>query len=151
MLSSDFHCKENYGTIWFPGRTLKPRTRQQWLWCSWNWGHCLWSQHVLNVRVQPRNQIIQSFSLQWKSDETTRHYLTQMLLAINWGYWEAGKIYAYVWRFNVASCWRASLKSTRFSKKQVWYFSNKPRIYVGFRHFSSNNVCLDMFSCHKWI
>ena len=32
-----------------------------------------------------------SFSLQWKSDESTKHYLTQMLLATNWRYWKAGK------------------------------------------------------------
>ena len=33
-----------------------------------------------------------SFPLQWKSDESTKHYLTQMLLNINWRYWQAGKI-----------------------------------------------------------
>ena len=32
-----------------------------------------------------------SFSLQWKSDESTKHYLIQMLFAINWCYWQAGK------------------------------------------------------------
>ena len=31
------------------------------------------------------------FSLQWKSDENTKHYLTQMLVAINWRYWQAEK------------------------------------------------------------
>ena len=30
-------------------------------------------------------------SLQWKSDESTKHYLAQMLLAVNWRYWQAGK------------------------------------------------------------
>ena len=28
---------------------------------------------------------------QWKSDESTKHYLIQMLLAINWRYWQAEK------------------------------------------------------------
>ena len=32
-----------------------------------------------------------SISLQWKPDESTKHYLTQMLPAINWLYWQAGK------------------------------------------------------------
>ena len=31
----------------------------------------------------------QSFSLQWKSNESTKHYLIQMLLVINWPYWQA--------------------------------------------------------------
>ena len=29
------------------------------------------------------------FFLQWKSDKSTKHYLAQMLLAINWCYWTA--------------------------------------------------------------
>ena len=29
--------------------------------------------------------------LQCKSDESTKHYLTQMLLVINWRYWHAGE------------------------------------------------------------
>ena len=41
------------------------------------------------------------------------------------------KIHACVWGFEVASCKRVSLKSTGFSQKnKVWYFCNKPRIYV---------------------
>ena len=38
-----------------------------------------------------------SFYLQWKSDESTKHYLTQMLLAINWHYWQAGKKFAHAY------------------------------------------------------
>ena len=34
-------------------------------------------------------------------------------------------IHVCVWRFKVVSCKRASLKSTRFSQKKVWYFSNR--------------------------
>ena len=33
-----------------------------------------------------------SFSLQWKSNESTKHYLSQVLLVINWRYWQEGKI-----------------------------------------------------------
>ena len=29
--------------------------------------------------------------VKWKSDESTKHYLTQMLLAINWRYWQTLK------------------------------------------------------------
>ena len=32
-----------------------------------------------------------SFSLQWESDESTKHYHTKMLLVINWRNWQAGK------------------------------------------------------------
>ena len=56
---------------------------------------------------------------EWKLDETTKHYITQMLLVINW---RGKKIYAFIWRLKVASCKHASLKSTRFSKKRVGYF-----------------------------
>ena len=38
---------------------------------------------VLDLRVRPGNQIVQSFPLKSKSEESTKHYLTQMLLAIN--------------------------------------------------------------------
>ena len=31
------------------------------------------------------------FSLRWKSDESTKHYLTQMLLAVNWRNWQEEK------------------------------------------------------------
>ena len=33
-----------------------------------------------------------SFCLRWKFDESAKHYLTQMLLAINWRYWQKGRI-----------------------------------------------------------
>ena len=36
-------------------------------------------------------QVTQLFSLQWKIDASTTHYLTQMLLASNWRYRQAGK------------------------------------------------------------
>ena len=34
---------------------------------------------------------VRYFFKQWKSDEWTKHYLTQMLIAINWRYRQAGK------------------------------------------------------------
>ena len=43
------------------------------------------------ARIKCAAPVVPSFSLQWKSDESTEHYLTQMLLAINWRYWQAGK------------------------------------------------------------
>ena len=33
--------------------------------------------------------VVQSFSLEYKSVKSTKHYLTQMMLAINWCYWQA--------------------------------------------------------------
>ena len=37
---------------------------------------------------------------------------------MNLRYWQAGKNHVCVWRYKVASCKRASLKSTRFSQQQ---------------------------------
>ena len=38
--------------------------------------------------------VVPLFSLQWKSNKST-NYLPQMLLAINWHYWHAGKKFTY--------------------------------------------------------
>ena len=46
---------------------------------------------VLGTRIRLRNQIIPSFSLWWKSNESTKHYLTQMLFVINLCYWQTRK------------------------------------------------------------
>ena len=35
--------------------------------------------------------VVPSFSSLWKSDGSSKLYLTQMLFAINWRYWQAGK------------------------------------------------------------
>ena len=45
----------------------------------------------------------------------TKHYFTQMLLAINWCYWQVEKIHACIWRFKVASC-----KLTSFEIHQIF-------------------------------
>ena len=54
-----------------------------------------------------------SISLQWKSDESTKHYLTQMLLVNYWPNYMREKNHECVWRLNVASSKRTSLKSSR--------------------------------------
>ena len=79
--------------------------------------------------------VVPSFSLQWKSDESTKRSLTQMLLAINWRYWRAGKNHLCVWRFKFTSCKRDSMKSSSFTqkkkkKKKVCYFSNKQYKFI---------------------
>ena len=35
--------------------------------------------------------VVPWFPLQYKSDESNKHYLTKILIAINWRYWHAGK------------------------------------------------------------
>ena len=80
-----------YGKWQVPGRTCTPRTCHQWLWCSWSRVTVCGVQNVLGIWVRPGNQIFLSFSLQRKSDESSKHYLTQMLHVINWHYWQAGK------------------------------------------------------------
>ena len=107
MLSSDFPCKmterlEQRKIIFVLKSHRRCWTPQQWL--RLHEHHNNW-WHVQGVRVRPGNQIVPSFSLQWKSDKRE-------------------KVHACAWRFKVASCKRASLKSTRFLKK-VGYFSNR--------------------------
>jgi hypothetical protein len=62
-----------------------------------------------------------------KSEESTKHYLTQMLLAINWCYWQVGKNSRMHMKI------RGCLVQARFieihqvfaKKKKVGYFSNR--------------------------
>jgi hypothetical protein len=77
------------------------------------------------VWIKSAAPVVPSFSLQWKSVESIKYYLTQLQLPINWRYWHAGKIHACVWRFKMASWKRALLKSTGFSQTKVEYFSNR--------------------------
>ena len=65
--------------------------------------------------------VVPSFSLQWKSVESTKHHLTQMLLSINWRYWQAEN-HVFVWRWNVASSKSTSLS---FSKRSSDTFLTK--------------------------
>ena len=57
---------------------------------------------VTKVWIKSAAPVVPSFSMQWKSDESTKHYITQILLAINWCYWQAWKIFthAYVFHWN---------------------------------------------------
>ena len=37
------------------------------------------------------DSVVRTRGVQWKFNESTKHYLTQMLLVINWSSWQAGK------------------------------------------------------------
>ena len=80
-------------TEWFGFQVLPVRPGHGGLhkqWPRFHEHHNHWWQ-VLCVRVRFRNQIVPSFSWQWKSNKSLKHYLTQMLLAINWHYSQVGK------------------------------------------------------------
>ena len=80
-------------------------------------------QHVLDMTRIPNQSII---FLQWKSDKSTKHYLTQMLLFINWSYWQVGKNSQVHMKVQGRLMQDYSLKSTRFLQKyKVWYFPNR--------------------------
>ena len=58
-----------------------------------------WYQKILpkslnQVRCSSRSVIF----LQWKADENTKHHVIQMLLAINWRYWQAGKKFTHAYK-----------------------------------------------------
>ena len=63
----------------------------------------------------------------WKSNENTKQYLTQMLFAINWRYWQTGKKFTHAYdgsRSPHASALHC--KPSGFRKKiRVGYFSNR--------------------------
>ena len=86
MLLLDFHCKENYRTIWFLGHTRTPRT-------CWTRQTPDFMNTIITVDESwvYRYDMETKFSLQWKSGKSTKHNLIQMLLAINWCYWQMGK------------------------------------------------------------
>ena len=129
VLSSDFHCKENDGAT---GAAHLIQT-------FWRKTRLLWYARLLTLLISGDNGIkvwikfaapvVPSFYLKWKSDESTKQYLTQMLLAINWRYWQTGKIHECVWRLNVTSCERFIEIHQVFAKK-IGYFSNRPRTVV---------------------
>ena len=64
--------------------------------------------------------IVPSFSVQWKSNEHTKHYVTQIMLTINWHYLLAEKNSRMHMKVKVAPCKYASLKSTGVSQKKCW-------------------------------
>jgi hypothetical protein len=86
VLLSDFHCKENDKRFGIrvvpvdPGLVISDYGVHE-------VGITVCAvQHILGIWLYFRNQIVLSFSSQGKSDESTKHYLRQMLLAINWRY-----------------------------------------------------------------
>ena len=99
--------------------------RHQWLRFSWSRGHYLWGPACPASPGCTGTTRIASFSLQWKSDEFTKHYLTQKLLAINWWYWQAGK---FTHAYEGSRSPHASAlhwNPPGFRKKKVEYFSNR--------------------------
>ena len=40
-----------------------------------------------DIRIKGAAPVVPLFSLQWKYDDNTKHYLIQMLFAINWRCW----------------------------------------------------------------
>ena len=84
--------------------------------------------------------------------ESIKHYRTQMLLAINWRYWQAGKNSRL--RMRVQSRFmevRFIVILQVFAKKKVWYFSNRSRIAKIKRNFKTTphkqKRFLDYFAC----
>ena len=71
--------------------------------------------------------VIPSFSLQWKSDESTKHYLTQMLLAIKWRYWQAVKNSRRRMKVQGRLIAIHQVFATEKKKKKVEYLSNSPQ------------------------
>ena len=83
-----------------------------------------------------------SFSLQWKSDYSTKHYFTQMLLTINWDYWQAGKKFTHAYggsRSPHASA--LHLYPPGFEKNKVGYFSKRVRMLLWYLVFISLYIC----------
>ena len=95
---------------------------------------------------RPGNQIVPSSTLLWKSDKTTKHYLTQMLLAINWRYWEACKNARIHLKVQDHFLLARSIKIHPIfgkKKKNVGYFSNRVVFAVNVL------VCLILRHMHK--
>ena len=115
--------KYDFPRIWF--RLFWRKTRR--LWFARLLTLLISGDIAKTVWIKCGALVVPSLSLLWKSDESTKNYLIQMLLTINRRYWQARKSHICVWRFTLASWKRASLKSTRFLlKENVWYFSNRP-------------------------
>ena len=119
VLSSDFHYKENDRTsgaahliqtfltkLQTPGVCQAPYSPDIRRYC-----HTIWMKCPASV--------VPSLYLQWKSDESTKQYLTQILPVINWRYWKGEKIHLCILRSKVASSNFASLKSTRFCETKI--------------------------------
>ena len=63
-----------------------------------------------------------------KIHKSTKNYLTQMLLAINWRYWQVGKKFTYVYegsRSPYASIFHWNPPGSCKKKNKIGYFSNR--------------------------
>ena len=92
--------------------------------------------------------VVPSFSLQWKFDESTKHYLSKMLLAINWVYWQAREKFLYAYESSWWSHARVGLlhwNPSGFHKRsKVGYFSN--RVVLDLTERNANHII--PFYCH---
>ena len=141
--------------IWFLGRTHTPRTRHQWLYCSWSRGHCLWSPacqvvpehpglvtsdygvHELGVTVCGVQQVLWDFNkkLLLRCSSRSVIFLTMKILREH-----------RTLPHSFAAChqltFRYAYEGSRsphasalhwnppgFCKKKVKYFSNRPRSF----------------------
>ena len=79
-----------------------------------------------NSRCHWKESDFRQESTLWKSDQSTKHNLTQMLLAINWHYWQAGKnshkrmkVQGRLMQVRFIEIHQVSAKTNK-----VWHFSN---------------------------
>ena len=84
-----------------------------------------------------------SFSLQWKSEESTKHYLIQLLLAINWQLLGGGKKFTHAYECSRSPHANAlHFNPPGFRKKKVGYF---PNYSIKFHWLLILYVCLFRF------
>ena len=95
-------------------------------WWSWLHEHHNHWWRVLGLQVWPANQIALPLSLKWKSNKSTKHYLTEILVAINWCYWQAGKNSHMHMKIQDRLIQARFIEIHQvFGKKKVGYFSNR--------------------------
>ena len=107
------------------------------VWIFWWKTRLLWIARLLTllisgdvaskVWIKWAASVSSSFFLQWKSDESTKHYLNKMLLAINWRYWQTRKNFTHTHegsRSPRASTLHWNPPGFR-KRKKVLYFSNR--------------------------
>ena len=122
MLSSNFHSKENHGIRVVPVYPGHAGLHKQWPRLHEHHNH--WWR-VLGVRVRPETVIFHKK----QSDKSTKHYLTQMLLAINWRYWQAGKRFTHAYEGSRSAHASVLHWNPPDFRKKVRYFSNRV-IYI---------------------
>ena len=101
------------------------------------------------------NTIITGVRVRWKSNESTEHYTSlKCCLALTDAIDRQEKMLACAWRFNVASCKRATLKSTRWIRNNTYENKNDCDarilfIRILFWELFSEGVML-VHSCLTW-